>query len=209
MARTQQLIILTVVCGCVGILYPAIGFAEDCSGPEDCYYDNACVYAYCDPVQGCIYTPVNVSDGNPCTDDSCNPATGAVYVINDANNCYDGDPCTTDHCDNGACVGVAGGPPAEIRYLFMHVNSLITWQQSGDPNVHDVVRGLLSELPVGSGASEFCVDVGEPYYFTTDSSVPDADTAFWYLVRQRNTCTGIGTYGFASNGSERVPNACP
>ena len=46
-------------------------------------------------------------DGNVCTDDSCNPATGCVNANNTAP-CNDGDACTTsDTCSAGACVGGA------------------------------------------------------------------------------------------------------
>ena len=45
------------------------------------------------------------NDGNVCTDDSCNPATGCVYTNNTAS-CDDGNACTTaDTCSGGACVG--------------------------------------------------------------------------------------------------------
>jgi uncharacterized repeat protein (TIGR01451 family) len=54
--------------------------------------------------------PVICSDGNPCTDDTCNPATGGcVYVPNDANSCTDGNVCTSDACSGGACVHSASG----------------------------------------------------------------------------------------------------
>ncbi|MCB9740011.1 MAG: lamin tail domain-containing protein [Deltaproteobacteria bacterium] len=42
-------------------------------------------------------------DGNPCTDDACNPALGCVSSPN-ASKCDDGQPCTKDDiCKNGAC----------------------------------------------------------------------------------------------------------
>src|SRR5207244_3656749 len=44
-------------------------------------------------------------DGNPCTDDSCNPLTGCVHTPNTAP-CDDLDACTTgDTCAGGRCVG--------------------------------------------------------------------------------------------------------
>ena len=46
-------------------------------------------------------------DGNVCTDDSCDSATGCVNSSNTAA-CDDGDACTTaDTCAAGACVGGA------------------------------------------------------------------------------------------------------
>lgn len=44
-------------------------------------------------------------DGNWCTDDSCDPATGCVFVSNSVP-CDDGDACTAaDTCAEGQCVG--------------------------------------------------------------------------------------------------------
>ena len=54
----------------------------------------------------CIAGPqVNCNDGNPCTDDSCNPESGCIYTANSAA-CNDGDVCTTgDTCGEGKCMG--------------------------------------------------------------------------------------------------------
>src|SRR5439155_462928 len=47
-------------------------------------------------------------DGNVCTTDSCDPATGCVHAPNTVP-CDDGSACTTnDTCSGGTCVG---GPP--------------------------------------------------------------------------------------------------
>ena len=48
------------------------------------------------------------TDGNACTDDSCNPSSGCVNTANTAS-CNDGNACTTnDMCVAGRCEG---GPP--------------------------------------------------------------------------------------------------
>jgi CSLREA domain-containing protein len=55
------------------------------------------------PGSSCV--PVVCDDGNPCTDDSCDPTTGCVHENNTAM-CDDGDACTThDACANGTCAG--------------------------------------------------------------------------------------------------------
>jgi outer membrane protein assembly factor BamB len=43
-------------------------------------------------------------DGNPCTSDTCDPATGCASTAA-AGTCSDGDNCTADTCVAGACVG--------------------------------------------------------------------------------------------------------
>ncbi|MBM4345513.1 MAG: hypothetical protein FJ100_19245, partial [Deltaproteobacteria bacterium] len=48
--------------------------------------------------------PQNCNDGNPCTDDSCDPKTGCVFKQNSVP-CSDGNACTIgDVCKNAACV---------------------------------------------------------------------------------------------------------
>ncbi len=43
-------------------------------------------------------------DGNPCTDDVCDTATGLCVFTNNAAACDDGDACTSgDFCSNGTC----------------------------------------------------------------------------------------------------------
>ena len=47
---------------------------------------------------------LDCDDGNPCTDDSCEPGVGCIHAANEAD-CDDGNACTTgDHCEEGACV---------------------------------------------------------------------------------------------------------
>jgi subtilisin-like proprotein convertase family protein len=54
-------------------------------------------------VLGCC-TPVSCDDGNPCTDDVCDPELGCIHPANAAA-CEDGNPCTgPDACSGGACA---------------------------------------------------------------------------------------------------------
>ena len=104
-----------------------------CTGGTDvvCDDNNQCTDDSCDPMSGCVHeettlpcddgsacssgeacalgecvggAPVVCKDGNECTDDSCNPATGCVFTHND-DGCEEGDLCTTnDYCFSGVCV---------------------------------------------------------------------------------------------------------
>jgi hypothetical protein len=50
-------------------------------------------------------TTLDCNDGNPCTDDSCDPVLGCVTTNNTAT-CDDASVCTTgDSCSGGACTG--------------------------------------------------------------------------------------------------------
>jgi len=96
--------------------------------PIVCNDNNTCTDDSCDPGSGCVYTPndnnvcsdnsvcttpdicqggvcvgqnpvVCPSDGNICTTEACNPATGQCESNNNTNACDDGNPCTTgDQC---------------------------------------------------------------------------------------------------------------
>jgi len=83
---------------------------------------------------------------------------------------------------------------------------------SGPGTVHDVVRGLVPQLPVGSGAGETCLATGTAAATLLDAVNPISGQGFWYDVRGRNAC-GIGTYGFKTQKgtpvAERVTVICP
>ena len=56
--------------------------------------------------------PVNCDDGNPCTDDSCDPEVGGRGCVHlpAAGACDDGNACTSDDsCVDGACQGQDAG----------------------------------------------------------------------------------------------------
>ncbi len=61
----------------------------------------------CGP-DGCVGALVVCDDANACTNDSCDPASGCVYV-DGTQACDDGDACTTgEACAGGACIGGSG-----------------------------------------------------------------------------------------------------
>lgn len=108
-----------------------------CQGAEiDCSDGSSCTTDRCDPVGGCMNIPaadgtscddasacttndvcaagqclgttLSCDDGNDCTDDACDPASGCMNENNTAS-CDDGDACTTsDVCADGVCS--AGEP---------------------------------------------------------------------------------------------------
>ena len=83
--------------GCTNLAKEADEACDDgnvCTTGDHCA-DGACTFGAGLP---CL-------DGNPCTDDACDPATGCVYAPTAAP-CSDGSACTTgDQCAGGACTG--------------------------------------------------------------------------------------------------------
>ncbi|MFH1531664.1 MAG: hypothetical protein ABIK09_13140 [Pseudomonadota bacterium] len=83
------------------------GFGPDndampCADADACTIGETCAEGVCTGGQA-----ANCNDGNPCTDDSCDPATGCQNTPNTAA-CQDGDICTlNDQCDGGECKGGA------------------------------------------------------------------------------------------------------
>ncbi len=99
--------------------------------PLDCNDGNLCTDETCNPASGCEYTnntvpcsdgsactvadtcgggtcvsgaALNCDDGNGCTDEVCNPASGCQYSNNTAP-CSDGSACTVaDTCGGGSCI---------------------------------------------------------------------------------------------------------
>jgi len=98
--------------------------------PKTCDDGNPCTIDACEANKGCAYTPqdaipcddgndctssdacagglcvgqgTNCDDADPCTDDTCSPATGCAHAPN-FGPCEDGDPCTIgDKCSAKAC----------------------------------------------------------------------------------------------------------
>ncbi len=78
-----------------------------CAGEANtCVDGNPCTSEACDPATGCVYLPMAVTcdDGNACTlADTC---TGTVCA-GSAKDCTDSNPCTTDSCAGGICLSTA------------------------------------------------------------------------------------------------------
>ncbi len=78
--------------------------AYSCSDGNACSVGDVCSNLTCVPGKFKV-----CSDGNPCTDDGCDPVSGCVALANSAA-CSDGDMCTQfDTCVGSKCVG--GSPP--------------------------------------------------------------------------------------------------
>ena len=107
-----------------------------CAGaPIACDSDLPCAARGCDPQSGCVTSPTHgapcddgdacttadacagvgvcsgtalvCDDQDPCTDDSCDSASGCVHVPASGAACDDGSACTHgDTCAAGSCVGV-------------------------------------------------------------------------------------------------------
>ena len=136
--------------------------------------------------------------------------SGGRYVIDNPDGDADG---VANICDCAPSNPSAFYVPSAVTGLRIGADkTTVSWTSaapgSGAATVHDLVRGRLDELPVGSGGSEACLASGIAGSSVQDASSPPSTDGFWYLVRGKNGC-GIGTYGYGSGGAEEITAACP
>ncbi len=89
---------------------PIAGCNPPCATDEECADDNKCTIEGCQN-NFCLQAVIECNDGNICTADSCNPASGCVHeqlspcpACQFAYECDDLDPCSLDSCVVGICV---------------------------------------------------------------------------------------------------------
>lgn len=87
--------------------------------PVPCDDNNPCTFSACTQIAGCTHSPISCNDGVACTVDSCSPATGCTHLPN----CDDGDSCTTDLCD--ATLGCMHSPVPIILDLKVDLLPMI------------------------------------------------------------------------------------
>src|SRR6185436_16399581 len=115
-------------------------------------------------------------------------------------------------CDCAPFSAASVAIPGEVSGLVFDADGItLSWSSAapsaGAGSVHDLVRGNLGQLPVGSGGSELCLATGNGTSLASDAEIPAVGSGFWYVVRGRNGC-GAGGYGFASGAAPRNTAAC-
>lgn len=92
---TQSAVVVHDICGDAGVMD-----GDTCDDGDACSVGDVCSGGACSPGAA-----LSCDDGNPCTDDACDPALGCVAAANTAP-CDDGTLCTIkDTCAFGLCVG--------------------------------------------------------------------------------------------------------
>ncbi|MBZ5640837.1 MAG: hypothetical protein LAO51_19030 [Acidobacteriia bacterium] len=96
---SDTVVTLSEFAGEPGHTYAFFSIAQDQAGTFEPSKSQA------EAITGVNCDPGLCDDGNGCTDDSCDPASGCVHVYNTAP-CDDANACTqSDTCQSGACVG--------------------------------------------------------------------------------------------------------
>jgi len=103
------------------------------------------------------------------------------------------------------------GAPEVMDVDFAADATTLSWSalppQPG-PFAYDVMRGSLSELPVGDKPDETCLASMTSATSITDTTQPAPGAGLYYLVRGADACS-LGSYGLTSGGSSRVSAVCP
>ena len=180
--------------------------------PLVCDDDNPCTDDSCVPATGCHFvddnsnscddgnlcngsefclggdcqdgTPLVCDDDNPCTDDSCVPATGCDYQADDTNTCEDGIDCTDDACQSGTCVSLPNDVNCSDDSVFCN-----------GPEVCDAMVGCISAGDPCDSATwcDESLDVCEPYGdgdFDGDGDVDLQDFARFQLCFAQSASGG-------------------
>ena len=117
-----------------------------------------------------------------------------------------------DELDCAPGDGTAFVVPREVRGARFRSGTLLEWNSavagSGSGARYDVMRGMLSQLPPGSGSAETCLANDAAERMLTDGAIPELGTGFYYLVRASNPC-GVASFGAGSSGVPRNTGACP
>ena len=134
--------------GCTAVYAPNTTACNDgnaCTLGDTCSGTGSCL-----PGTGTL----TCNDQNPCTTDTCVPATGCQYT-NNSNACDDGNVCTTsDFCSNGSCVGSGSTvvTPANMQ-------GWILWDDSTDSptGTATMVTGPATP-PIRTGSARFLLN---------------------------------------------------
>jgi hypothetical protein len=117
-----------------------------------------------------------------------------------------------DSLDCAPADMMAYAVPGEVRDLRYDTQTLLAWTtetgRSGPLTSYDIVRGALTDLPVGPVSGASCPTNGLFVTSFTDGFQPAPRTGSFVLVRAANNC-GDGSYGFATSGAERTTAVCP
>jgi uncharacterized repeat protein (TIGR01451 family) len=189
-------------------------------GTLNCNDNDACTADSCNPASGCLHTLIDADGDLVCdSNDNCPTVPNADQTDTDGDG--QGDACDTDDDNDGVLDASDCAPldptlkaiPAEVTDLAASADKItFTWTSvipaAGSATVHDLMRGKLEELPVSNAPGETCVRASETGTSAFDEYVPDVGYGYYYLARGRNDC-GNGTYGYRSNGAERLTTVCP
>jgi len=158
------------------------------------------------------------SDGDGLSDD----AERYLYLTDPARIDSDGDG-VADGEEAASCRNPAGAAPDPFFVPVLNLEvaepspTVVRWNFLGTGVTYDVIRGDVAALHASGGLVDLgvvaCIENDSTDLTTrglADAAAPFTGAAFFYLVRQNPTGSGLG-YGFSSAHDRRVPasGGCP
>jgi Dictyostelium (slime mold) repeat len=154
-------------------------------GTPPCPAPDACHTITCDATTGACGTPTQIScdDGNPCTDDTCDPTNGCVHTANNNNTCTLSDMCLMNPvCTNGTCTGT----PTAVAAGCTNTNICANGTRACNPN-----NGLCETVnPDPCNDTNSCTTDSCANNTCSHTSVQDGTAC-----NDSNMCTGTGPGG--------------
>lgn len=178
-----------------------------CNDFNPCTQVDRCLANVCTGTQ-----PVQCTAIDQChTAGTCSVGTGlcSTPAKPDGTTCDDANACTTgDACSGGVCSGTGPSLPDDVGDTVTLEQAggmtTISWTAAPASSASSVLRGLISDLPVGpGGGGELCLASGIAATSAFDAEDPAIGDGFWYVVRGVSAC-GVGPYG-----DGRQSTTCP
>ena len=154
-----------------------------CTNDADCADISACTINERCAAGSCISDPLGCDDSNVCTTDSCNPMSGCVNtpVVNGIS-CADGNVCNgVEACDGGACSAGSSldcddhNPCTADSCDLLHgcVNASIPGCCASDADCADTSACTVNERCVDNACTSDPLSCDDGHVCTTDSCNPE------------------------------------
>ena len=166
--------------------------------------------AFGDPCDACPFDEFNDQD----SDGLCADVDNCPNVFNPAPQADTDGDLAGDACDCQPMDPQISAIPGAIQGLGLTKlvgDTQLAWLTAGPTEIYDIARGLRADILTDEGVDgAVCVqsNLAAIQWNDTDPD-PLPGQTFYYIVRGQNIC-GVGTYGLATSGGERIPTGtCP
>jgi hypothetical protein len=134
--------------------------------------------------------------------DNCPDIANPGHTDSDSDHAGDVCDCRSPNFEVHHHPGEAGGLRTGVELVAHRLGWCTKHYAAGQETDFTVARGMLDELPVGSGGTEICLASAFEWTRFDDTEDPPEGRGYWYILRAHNECR-VGTWGYDSHGTER------